>query len=181
MTFLSFFIILIIIGGIIGIIYINFYNQIQYQITKIEKAEFSIDEVLRKRIDIIKQFNDIIQNKLSEKRNYLKEYINLKTDSMTNFEVDQKLKEAMNIVQNLAHDHKPLQKETRIQELLFEIKQTEEQLSAAKAYYNRYTENYNDLIRKFPANVVAQIHRLKVKTYFDKKDMQDDDDIDFKL
>ena len=39
----------------------------------------------------------------------------------------------------------------------------------------------NAHIRKFPNNIVAKIHQIKSKPYFDGKDMFDDNTKDFKL
>jgi len=181
MELVYFFIIILIIIAIIAIIYINYYNQIQYKITKIEKAEFSIDEILRERYSLVIRANDVIQKKLKEKKNYLKEYTNLKTDTLSTFDVDQKLKDAFSIILHLTNDNKVLNKDDSMQEIIIELKITEERLSAAKAYYNRNTEEYNEVIRKVPSNIISNIHNFKVKAFFDRKDMQDEDELDFKL
>ena len=48
-------------------------------------------------------------------------------------------------------------------------------------YYNKHTSSLNNYIRKFPNNIIAKIHHVKVKPYFDGKDMTDNDIEDFKL
>ena len=39
----------------------------------------------------------------------------------------------------------------------------------------------NTVIRKFPTNIIAKIHRFKIKPFFDGKNMQDAVIDDFKL
>ena len=39
----------------------------------------------------------------------------------------------------------------------------------------------NNITRKFPDNIVAKIHHVKIKPFFDGKDMQDDNNNDFKF
>ena len=66
-------------------------------------------------------------------------------------------------------------------ELINEDKRIDEKLQAAKSYYNKYTSELNDLIRTFPSNIVARMHKIEIKTFFDGKNMEDEIIDDFKL
>lgn len=181
MNALSIFLIFVIISGIIGIIYVNNYNKLQYLRTKIEQAENIIDESLRNKYDTIVTINSLIKKVLKEKKEYLKEYVNLKNHRISNFDLDRKLIEAMNIIYELQNDYSNLEKNDELQELLHNIKTTDEKLSAVKSYYNKNTSHCNELIRKFPSMIIAKIHGFKIKPFFDGKDLQDDITDDFKL
>ena len=39
----------------------------------------------------------------------------------------------------------------------------------------------NDLVRTFPSNLVARMHRIEIKPFFDGKNMEDDIVNDFKF
>ena len=60
MDTLSVFLIFVIIGGILGIIYVVNYNKLQYLKTKIEQSENIIDEALRDKYDTIVKINTLI-------------------------------------------------------------------------------------------------------------------------
>jgi len=173
--------ILIFIIGILGIGYVHYFNELQYTKTKIEKSEGIIDEVLRQRYDIVIRTSDIIKTNLKEKKDYFKEYISLKEEKISNFDIDRRLKEAINIIMNLRNDYPVLHDNSGMKEIVNEIKETNEKLSAAVSYYNRYTNQLNGLIRKFPSNIIAKIHHFAIKPFFDGKDMNDADELDFKL
>ena len=64
---------------------------------------------------------------------------------------------------------------------LKEINIINETLTSCKTYYNKNTTELNQIIRKFPSNIVAKIHRYKIKPFFDGKNMQDAVIDDFKL
>lgn len=181
MNTLSIFLIIVILGGILGIIYVNDYNKLQYLRTKIEQSENIIDESLRAKYDAIVKINSLIKKVIKDKKDYLKEYVNLKNHRISNFDLDRKLIEAMNVIYELQNDYSNLEKNEELKALLLEIKTTDEKLSAVKNYYNKNTNACNELIRKFPSMIVAKIHRFKVKPFFDGKDMQDDIIDDFKL
>lgn len=177
------YIILIIIFliAILGMFYVHYYNDLQYLKTKIEQAEGIIDETLRNRYDLVVRTSDVVKTHLKEKKDYFKEYISLSDDKISNFEMDRKLKEAFNIIMNLRNDYPELQVDENMKEIIQSLKHTNEKLSASIAYYNRYTNELNEMIRSFPSNVIAKIHHFKIKPFFDGKDMNDDDVLDFKL
>ena len=181
MNSLLVFLLLLIIVGILGIIYILNYNQMQYLKTKIERSESVIDDSLRDKYDYINKLNVLIKKTLKDKKDYLKEYVNLKNHKISNFDLDRKLIEAMNIIYELENDYKELSNNNDFKDILKNIKATDEKLSAAKNYYNKYTSISNSYIRKFPSIIIAKIHSYKIKPFFDGKDMQDDIVDDFKL
>jgi len=181
MEVLYIILIIVFIVGILGIFYVSSFNNLQYLKTKIEQSEGIIDEVLRKRYDLVIRTSDIVKNNLKEKKEYFKEYLSLKDDKISNFDMDRKLKEAANIILNLKNDYPVLQKHEGMKEIVTELKITDEKLSASIAYYNRYTNNLNELIRKFPSNIIAKLHHFHIKPFFDGKDMNDEDLLDFKL
>lgn len=177
------YIILIIIFliAILGMFYVHYYNDLQYLKTKIEQSEGIIDETLRNRYDLVVRTSDVVKTHLKEKKDYFKEYISLSDTKISNFEMDRKLKEAFNIIMNLRNDYPELQADENMKEIIQGLKQTNEKLSASIAYYNRYTNELNEMIRSFPSNVIAKMHHFKIKPFFDGKDMNDDDVLDFKL
>lgn len=181
MEFATIILIIVIIIGILGIIYINYYNKLQFLKTKIEQAENIADESLRNKYDLIVKINSLIKKALKTKKDYLKECINLKDKKISNFELDRELVEALTIIDTLISDHEKLENNHDLQDILFEIKNIDEKLSAAKTYYNKNTTEANELIRTFPCVVIAKIHKFKTRPYFDGKNMEDEIIDDFKL
>ena len=181
MNILDGVLILVIVFGLVGIGYIFIYNKMQYLKTKIEQAEGLIDEALRERYDILVRANDIIKSSLSDKKDYFKEYVELKDKQVSNFEMDRKLKEAFRVLEKLMDDYEELDKNEDLKNITKTIKETDEKIVAATSYYNRHMTELNALVRKFPSNIVGRLHGFKVSTYFDGKDMNDDIYNDFKL
>ena len=60
MDFMTFLLFLIIIIGLIGIVYIIVYNNLQVYTLKINEAEGIIDDLLRKKYDLILLMKDVI-------------------------------------------------------------------------------------------------------------------------
>lgn len=179
MNLTSIILIIIIILGIIAIFYATIYNNlINYKI-KIEKAEGIIDESLRQKYDYIAKLNIAIK-KVVTKKDYLKDYIELKDKRISNYELDRKLTEAYNIITEVKGDYEELDTKEFNKDLR-EIERINETLTSCKTYYNKNTSELNQVIRKFPSNIIAKIHGYKIKPFFDGKNMQDAVYDDFKL
>lgn len=179
MKLTCFILIIIIILGLLAILYAITYNNLVTYKLKIEKSEGIIDESLRQKYDTIAKLNVLIK-KVITKKDYLKEYIDLKDKKISNYELDRKLTEAENIIFEVKNDYSELNNDDFNNELK-EINRINENLISSKNYYNRNTSELNKVIRKFPTNIVAKIHRFKIKPFFDGKNMQDAVIDDFKL
>ena len=86
-----------------------------------------------------------------------------------------------NILEQIKLDYPDLTGNKGFKEIISENKKVSEKLQAAKSYYNKYTSELNDLIRQFPSNVVARMHGIIIKPFFDGKNMEDEIFDDFKL
>ena len=172
---------LLVIFGIFALVYITSYNILIGKKIKINEAEFSIDETLREKYDLIIRISKSIKSNTDINVDYFKEFETLKNKKISNFNFDRKIKEAINLVMQLKNDYPTLENNKDMKDALATLKSSEEKLEAAKNYYNKYTTEINMIIRKFPSNIVARFHGIQTKSYFDGKDMEDDITDDFKL
>lgn len=179
MNLITIILAVIIIVGIIMIIYATIYNNLIGYKLRIEKAEGIIDESLRQKYDLIAKLNIAIK-KVVTKKDYLKEYIDLKNRRISNYELDRKLTEAYNIILEVKNDYSELDNKEFNKDIK-EIEKINETLTSCKNYYNKNTTELNQVIRKIPTNIVAKIHGYKIKPFFDGKNMQDAVIDDFKL
>ena len=107
MNLFEIILILIIILGTIAIFYATIYNNLVTYKLKIDKSEGIIDEALRQKYDLIAKLNIPIKNVVT-KKDYLKDYIELKDKRISNYELDRKLSEAFNIILEVKNDHEEL-------------------------------------------------------------------------
>ena len=181
MPFIYTIVVLIAIFGILAIIYIVNFNKLNSKKIRIDEAEFVIDETLRLRYDLIIRVSNIIKTNIDINADYFKEFETLKSKKISNFDLNRKITEAINLVLQLKEDYKELEENIGMQDVMIELKETEEKLEAAIAFYNKYTTDLNLIIKKFPSNIVAKMHHFKAKTFFDGKNLDDEITNDFKL
>lgn len=171
----------IILIGIIVIQYIFKYNKLQEMNIKINEAESIIDNELRNKYDLVMRSSTIINKLLKKEVSYFKDLEKLKKDNISNFEMDRKITEGENLIYKVKNDFKSLNENDEYLDIINSLKNCDEILEAAKSFYNKYTTEINLLIKKFPTNIIAIIHKIKTKNYFDGKNMFDDEIKDFKL
>ena len=172
---------LIILGAGLGIVYVIYYNKMQYLKTKIEHAESIIDETLRTRFDLLVRADNIVKSTLNDGKEYFKEYIGLKKKNNINFVMDRKLKDAFALLYKFRDDYPELNENKELKTIFSSIKESDEKIAAVTNYYNKNTNELNGMVRKFPSNIVGKFHHFKISSFFDGKDMNDEIYDDFKL
>ena len=181
MTTLTYILMVIIAVCLLLIWYINIYNNFQNYIIRINEAESFIDTTLRKRFDLLNKSIDIIKNVTKTKKDVLNMIKELKSVKLSNFDLDRKLYEAINEFNGFKESNEELKNNESFLKVDLAIIESEAEIVAARKYYNDIITDYNKLVRTFPSNIVAKISRYKIKTYFDGKNMEDEDINDMKL
>ena len=171
----------IILIGILIISYIYNFNNLQEKNIKINESESIIDNELRNKYDLIMKSSTTINKLLKKEVTYFKDLEKLKKDNISNFDLDRKIVEGENLIHQVKNDYKSLEDNEEYISIINDLKDSDEILEAAKAFYNKYTTEINLLIKKFPTNIIAKLHRIKLRNYFDGKNMFDDEIKDFKL
>ena len=161
---------------IVNIIYIKF----QDFIIKIKEFEGKIDDTLRDKYDDLLKINNIVKEKINTDKEIIDDLENIKTDEKTSFEIHRILKESFNKLDFIKKQYDELNTED-VNKLFYEINEMDESLNAYIKYYNENIVDYNTYIRKFPYNIIGIILKYKEKSFFDNKDLNDENIKDFKI
>lgn len=181
MELITYILLICIVICLLLIWYINVYNNFQNYIIRINEAESFIDTTLRKRFDLLNKSIDIIKAVTNTKKDVLNQIKELKSSKLSNFELDRKLYEIINEFNGYKENSEELKNNENFLKVDLGIIESESEIVAARKYYNDIITDYNKLVRTFPSNVVAKVSGYKTKTYFDGKNMEDEDIKDFKL
>ena len=165
--------IIIAILGLLAICFISIYNRFQENIIRINEVESDIDNVLRKRFDLLNKSISIIKEEIPKAENPLSIIEELHSKKMTNFDLDRALYQAINEFDS----YKDKIKDTEFFKIATLLNETESELIAYRKYYNDVTTDYNRLRHRFPTNIVALICKYKVRNYYDNKSVLKNSDI----
>jgi len=163
------------------ICYINMYNIFQSYIIRINEAEAFIDTTLRKRFDLLNKSINIIKANTKTKEEVLGIVVKLRSQKLSNFELDRKLYDAINEFNKYKETIEELKNNDAFLKIELGLFESESEIVAARKYYNDIITDYNKLVRSLPTMLVAKINKYNLKNYYDGKDMNDEIINDFKL
>lgn len=163
------------------ICYVYIYNIFQTYIIRINEAEAFIDTTLRKRFDLLNKSISIIKANTTSKEDVLGMIAKLRSQKLSNFELDRKLYDAINEFNHYKETIPELKNHEAFLKIELGLFESESEIVAARKYYNDIITDYNKLVRSLPSMIVAKISKYPLKNYFDGKDMNDDIINDFKL
>lgn len=180
-TFLIILFIIIVIAIVIGILYIHLYNKFNESIIRINEAELRIDNNLREKYDILNKCISLIKNIIELDDKAFTNLSKLKARKISNFELDRILVDSYTEFLTIYEKNKDLRDNDEIYKCNKQLELIDEELVTLRNYYNNNINNYNKMIKKIPTNIVAKIKKYKEKTFYDLKDMSDENYEDFKL
>ena len=178
---LTIFLTIIVFLGVLSLVYVILYNNLQAHKIKINEAESVIDDLLRKKYDLLEVLKKIIIDDTDINDKSFENFNNLKKINISSFDFERKLTEYNNLIDQIKLDYIKLENNDNFNSNYEDVFKLNERLEATKSFYNRYTSILNKSIKNFPSNIIAKIHHIEVQTFFDGKDMFDANKNDFKL
>lgn len=179
--FITIILTIVILIGVVLIIYVMLYNNLQAHKIKINEAESVVDELLRRKYDLFVKIKKIILDNTDVNKKVFVDLNTLKEKNFSSFDFERNLTKINALMDQIKSDYSKLNESNDFNEAYEEIYKLNEKLEATKSFYNKYTSLLNKAIKKFPSNLLARLHHIDTQTYFDGKDLFDDDIEDFKL
>ncbi len=151
----------------------------------VSQAKGNIDDAFQKRHDILSKIYETTKGYIKFKENELESITNL-FDSVRNpasnfnekLELQNQVKNILiNNIGNLRDDHVDKQFETFNRS----INEVEENLSAARRFYNHSVKEYNTAISTFPTSITAKMKGFQVMSYFEVENENVKKDIELKF
>ncbi len=161
-------IILITIISLSVFIYLTKRDKYQFLILKMDEAENNIEILLEKRLELFKRSIPIIKEsqKKYKDSNILNDVFKLQQTKVNNFELNDNLNTLKKEFTELIELNKDLSELDKLSKIRFEMTDVENDLFASIKYYNKNAKLYNDLINRFPSNIIGNISKYKDKTLY---------------
>ena len=151
--------------AILVLIYVASYSKLKGYKEKMEKAESLIEENLDKKFDLIIAMNSQIK-KVTGKKDYLKDYTNLKDMITTNIEKDLKLEEAVRLINELMKDFTEINSDKEFMKNYQHLREVDEVLVASKNLFNQNALQSNQLLKTFPYSLMSKVANFKIRSYY---------------
>lgn len=173
-------ILLLVLAGLVFWLILIYNRLVKYK-NMAEEGWSGIDVQLKRRADLIPNVIESVKGYLTHEKNVLNEVTQLRARSLSAQGVGEKIQAETALGRGLANlfavaeaypDLKANQNFLQLQTQLAEI---EEQIQAARRYFNGTVRNLNILIESFPARLVAEPFGFQKREFFEIEEATDRD------
>lgn len=154
---------------LISISYILIYNSLKDQLTKVEEAEKSLDKAFKEKTNLMIVLKKIIIKETNLDEKMFKDVKNLKKHNRGPFNFYEELTKCNNLINRVESDHSKLIDNSDFAVNYEKLYKLNERLEASVIYYNLSAKELNNLITKFPSNLISRIHKINKREYYNKK------------
>lgn len=171
--FLSTIIVFLLIGFTVLMVGIKIYNGLVLKKNQVSKSFSSVDVLLKKRWDLIPNLVAVVKNHMQFEQQTLAEITRLRSRAMSGdispeqrLNTENQITRTMGNIMALIENYPELKSDKHVTQLLESLNETEEQISAARRFYNTAVTDYNNAIEMFPSNIVAGYMKYAAKELF---------------
>lgn len=163
-----------IIGGIVGFLVLiglfigGSYNSLVSAQTKVEQAQSKIETTLQRRYDLIPNVVNSVKGYMKHESDIFEHIADARakigSNTATKAEKEQaqgELDSAISRLLVVQENYPQLKADTQVQNLITELEGTENRIFVARNDYNEVATKYNNKIRRFPSNIMANMFGFK--------------------
>jgi LemA protein len=165
---LSIFIVVFVI-----LLIISLYNKLIQRKNQVEQAFATIDVLLQKRWDLIPNLVAVAQNYMQFEKSTLTEIAKLRTRAIserlsdnTRIALENKISRNLGNIIVAIEAYPELKSNESFLQLQYSLHEIEEQISAARRFYNTAVTEYNNAVEMFPTNLFASWMNYRLKVQF---------------
>jgi LemA protein len=171
--FYIFLVICFILSLVIFLIGISIYNDLIFKKNQVDRSFSSVDILLKKRCDLIPNLVAVVKKHLQFEQQTLAEVTRLRSrlvsgeiNNTQRLTLENQLSRSMGSVVAVIENYPELKSDRHISQLLASLNEIEEQISAARRFFNTAVTEYNNAIEMFPTNLFATQMKYRAKQLF---------------
>lgn len=153
---------------------INFYNKFQFLKIKISEALNNMDILFEKKFSLLERCVNIIkENNKQYKEELILDNLNkIKNKKIDRFGLNKELTIALRDYHALLDLDKKLSSIDSLKNISEDLIDIDNDLNAAKKYYNDNVVLHNNLVNSFPSNIVAKLFHYKKEEFFKEEKIE---------
>jgi LemA protein len=172
-TLLSVLIVALLLAGTVFMVGVRIYNGLVHLKNQVSQSFATVDVLLKKRWDLIPNLVAVVKSHMQFEQKTLAEITRLRSQVMAGgisndqrLTLENQITRTMGNVVALIENYPELKSDRHVTQLLESLNETEEQISAARRFYNSAVTEYNNALEMFPSNLVASYLRYQAKELF---------------
>ncbi|MEH1944658.1 MAG: LemA family protein [Nostoc sp.] len=167
------FIYIIVLIFVLLIIFASLYNSLIQKKNQVHNAFSTVDVILQKRSDLIPRLVTLAQMYMQFEQKILIEISRLRStvtsknlSDNSRVSVENQISRMLSKIIVLLEAYPELKTNDHFIQLQYSLSEVEEQLSAARRFYNSAVTEYNNAVEMFPTNIIASLIKYKSKLQF---------------
>ena len=172
---------IIIVASLIAALYIILYNKLQFSKIRIDEAEKVILEEIKNRYDLVMQCKNIIKKTTKKEIDILKDIETSYKTNISSYLIEKKINDGIKTIYVINNDYPKLETKKEYKEIMRKIEESNEKIEAAKSFYNKNNATLIALVKSFPSNIIALIHKIDIKPFYDGKEIFNEIDDGIKI
>lgn len=171
--------ILLVVVAVLILIVILIYNSLISKKNQVENAFASVDTMLKKRYDLLPNLVNTVKAYMSHEKSILTEITELRakatSGNVSNDEavaLDNQLSKAVGRIMMVSENYPDLKANTNFIQLQASWTEIEEQISAARRFFNTAVTEYNNAVEMFPTNIFARMMNYQRKKVFEIQEVE---------
>jgi LemA protein len=171
---------LLIFAGIviaIGLFLVTMYNGLVAKKNQVENAFASVDVMLKKRSDLIPNLVATVKQYMQFEQQTLVEVTRLRSRAASasgdaRIDLENQISRAIGNIMVAVEAYPELKANQNFVHLQESLNEIEEQISAARRFYNSAVNDYNNAVEMFPTNLMAQSMNYRLKKMFEATEQE---------
>ncbi|UYQ94552.1 LemA family protein [Chitinophaga horti] len=166
-------IVVILVAAVILVWAVSLYNRLVGSRNRVKESWSGIDVSLKKRYDLVPNLVETVKGYARHEQQTLEKVTSYRTASMNATTPEQKAEAATGLTRALgslfavAEAYPDLKANGNFQQLQSELADIENNLESARRYYNGTVRENNNLVERFPSNIVAGMFGFTTNTFFE--------------
>ncbi len=166
-------IIIVFIISLLILLFLFFNDKIKELLKKINNSELNINEKLNNKYNILLKITDLVKDKFKIDSKTFDEIRKINVNNL--FKNEKELNKCFKEIMDIKDDNPNSKRFKTFKEAIKEYEENELHIISLRTFYNKYTMEYNNLIKKFPYNIVSTIKKYKLKLLFEGKEIEEED------
>jgi len=171
---MSTWIIIILIA--VALIVMLMFNSIIYRKNQVNNAFAGIDTMLKKRYDLIPALAETVRGYMQYEKELLIRITELRQSYMEQGGQEEKIKTSDQMIGQMkeffarVENYPDLKASENFLKLQASWNEMEDNIAAARRFYNSSVNDFHNIIEMFPTNLIAKLMHLKHRDYFSVKE-----------
>ena len=163
-------VILIILISLITILFKCHNEKLEVIIKNLDNTEQEYFDELKNKYDYIIRLINIIEDKYKIESKVFEDAKKMKIDSIKSYKNEKILNKCYKEILQIKEDNKKT-KVRSFKDIINDYEDNELLIISLRTYYNKYVLEYNNLIKKFPYNIISKLKKYQLKTLLEGKEL----------